>query len=1218
MKTESAKFHLIANTMLYQQSPQQAVGLIVNGPDTPADTLTLAQALANDTVFFLLFDKPLPAGNADLLQVYLNLKPLFDKPAFPDMRMAWVAGADTHAPELAFKLRIKKSADRWLLPETIQLNSISPNNLAAILLKDSRVTAGELRLSIEPPAGEKHRFKVSEPTTGIDVIKDCEGAADLTLLVKETPSESSADSNAIQAGVIQLGPLQYDGVDVEALQVGQRFFLDPEDHSGWLESIRFGPFALTPAQQLQLTPNLDLWRPLNQARSKMQLTSGSTVASYYRTPVGTQLHLTPMSGAKLAFYLNPSVSPDPGAESIDDGSYLYLCPVGPFAVSVPNSSESNTAGLYSKQVIAGSSAIEYFAADLDGKELVLNFTANGDAYVPRLPAPGGSDNNNKNSKPRFGQPEDFALTSWCIVTGTEGAANYHAQPESNPLYKLEQTSIAGNGLPSTQSRPTVFLPFISPVAGRIDDCTETLSGGTGQDTEQAAFPMIAIGGLFDAEQIATAMDFDQQVFVPIRRQNIALAATQATNVDEELSWATSPQGLLLQRQGAKWQQLQLANALTDPNLAEDGILKLYNVRDDLQKSLLNNQLFLAISDQEALTGNADLLYKLTADHLQELIDADKLPQALADKIKALIDQQWIGEAAFYDVLKQTLGDADAADWAQRIYARTVQFSLKLAGTTGQDAWPFNLSPYSWSAFGTVLLFKFLPQSLESIIDDTSSWTAADTFNTSTDSVSQSLAKLIAESKDIENPELKRFYTEIASNPNWNGILAINTEVPTSSMPEELKGLAAGIDASEFKAHHIAISITKLDLAASAGEQPVTDPTNIDALINYRDPEPNAPAAEPYDYRVNSLEVIIHQSQLHGFSSQVALYINSLFGDGARITEGRYIQLDGSYQSQADGGTYIFLSESENDFEMSSEILNAIALSRAQFVTLKTDPNAGADEHAQIHTQFLLAGTIDFKKLIGFDAFSFGGNGGLSFSSLTLDMSFRINIPAYKQFTFNASPAVLDTSRSQARDNSLYQNFPIKLTALRAGTDSDRPDKNDYMAVGAPITSNGLSSSWYGLEYLLNLGSPGALAAKMDFRAKLMVAWSPGLGESPNAFIGLALPGVKGGERSMSLQGVIKLTFGDVRFNISSQDDRTEYVLQLRKIALSILGVKLPSSASIDLLLFGDSAGGNRNTIGWYASYKSAAFDSTTNSSAQLSHTAYPRLEKEQSFRLPQE
>jgi hypothetical protein len=138
-----------------------------------------------------------------------------------------------------------------------------------------------------------------------------------------------------------------------------------------------------------------------------------------------------------------------------------------------------------------------------------------------------------------------------------------------------------------------------------------------------------------------------------------------------------------------------------------------------------------------------------------------------------------------------------------------------------------------------------------------------------------------------------------------------------------------------------------------------------------------------------------------------------------------------------------------------------------------------------------------------------------------------------------------------------------------------------MPVSGPLTGSQLTPPWYGLTYELNLGSPGALAGQVGFVASLLMAWMPNP-QNYTIFIGLRLPGVNGGKREISLEGIIKLTFGDVRFVVNPPS----YILQLRKLALNMLSVSFPPGQT-DIILFGNPDEQDNTTLGWYAAYRKA-------------------------------
>ncbi|MBV8645597.1 MAG: hypothetical protein JO225_16970, partial [Candidatus Eremiobacteraeota bacterium] len=324
----------------------------------------------------------------------------------------------------------------------------------------------------------------------------------------------------------------------------------------------------------------------------------------------------------------------------------------------------------------------------------------------------------------------------------------------------------------------------------------------------------------------------------------------------------------------------------------------------------------------------------------------------------------------------------------------------------------------------------------------------------------------------------------------------------------------------------------------------------------------------------------------------------LFGESAKLrgASASILTFLGSYvkSGTAGGGSYLFTNDDVNVFDMpTSAVLQRIVVSRAQFVTLT--PAAGADTEL-VESQFLLAGSIVFRAIAGFDVFSFGSddptsNAGLTYTNLSVDLSFNSVTPSYKTFTFDTSAIAFDVATSTARAASLYRHFPLQLTGLSAGGADTRPDKANFMPVQTPMAgSGGLRETWYGLAFSLNLGTPGALAAEIGFTAGFVAAWSPTDGALA-VFVGLSIPGVKNGRRAISLQGVLTLNFGDLSFVVNG----TSYILEMRTITLSVLSLSFPPTGQTSILLFGDPSGADRETLGWYA-----AFNKPTNSSAPAS------------------
>ncbi len=363
----------------------------------------------------------------------------------------------------------------------------------------------------------------------------------------------------------------------------------------------------------------------------------------------------------------------------------------------------------------------------------------------------------------------------------------------------------------------------------------------------------------------------------------------------------------------------------------------------------------------------------------------------------------------------------------------------------------------------------------------------------------------------------------------------------------------------------------------------------------------------YGFKVLKLTVLFANSAIVAFASKAELLANQLFGEAVALSGpyGNVLDFTGAYLKNPDGtGSYLFSNSDVNVFALpSSAVFDRIVVSRAQFVTLS--PASGANVK-NVSTKFLFAGTIGFQPLPGFDVLSFGTApgatppAGLAYSNLSVDMDFDVDIPSYKTFRFDIGALAFDVATSRARPDSLYAHFPLKLTGLVGGGADTRPDKANYMPVDTPLTGGGgIGDSWYALTFSLNLGTPGALAAQIGFDAGFVAAWSPSGKGALDAYVGLSIPGVKGGKRSISLQGVLTLAFGDIGFIVSG----TSYILELRTITLSLLSLTFPPTGQTSILLFGDPKGSDRETLGWYAGYAKSAGNQQKTTSPQLAGLA---------------
>jgi hypothetical protein len=508
-----------------------------------------------------------------------------------------------------------------------------------------------------------------------------------------------------------------------------------------------------------------------------------------------------------------------------------------------------------------------------------------------------------------------------------------------------------------------------------------------------------------------------------------------------------------------------------------------------------------------------------------------------------------------------------------------------------EGFGFDLSPSNWSQHDTIILIKYADGSVSDLAADLSAWTDTRTLNDGT-ITQQHLLRIFKEAEASTNPDLATF-VEVIRDPLWNGILALNVVIPPSSFPPELAGLIAGIDMSMFSAHHLGVNLSPVVLAGSPLALSMKD-SSLFGLINYDVSDVPFPAdGNIYRYRVESLRVLFENSRVQRFTSSVQLMMNQLFGENATLVQPleniappNPIRLQGTYQETNGVRSYVFSTQDDNVFRMTSAVLAEVEITRGQFLTISTaaDYAAGKD----VVTRFAFWGALRFQILPDFDLFSYGSEvngdpGQLSFTNLSLDMSFPQATPQQLTFFFNAQQLAVNLAASLPRRNSLVRRFPVAFSSFLQAESGSAPDTLGYHGIITPVPESRLSYPWYALVFELKLGSLGALAGKAGFVAQLMAAWSP----NPNGisiFAGILIPGTGTSGKLFSLESILSLSIDSFQFvTAEAPGGGLSYTLALTNIRLNFMGKQLPASAYIDFILFGDP-GGSGDTLGWYTSY----------------------------------
>ena len=968
----------------------------------------------------------------------------------------------------------------------------------------------------------------------------------------------------------------------EQLDVGLRSYTAPVG-GGYAQSASHR-FLVFGTSGLSLDMTLDPLAPLDHLRSFAGfIANQSPLASTYRTAVGETVNLAPAANASLVFterLLAVDASGNPVV--LPGNKTVAMTPCGDFTVSLPGTRKTSLPGSapdLSSTLMCGLSAVEYLGINASA---TLSFVPDQPAFAATLRAATGTGASD--TKRVYGPLTGAGRTSWAYLSVNDGSA-YFAQPDSSVLH---------NG-PGDASSPFLnYLPVelgvLPPSALRSDAFGDGLDG----------YPLLPYAGVTVGVGLTTddISQFEMQAWAPKRKaliqQAVNLSASRLTASAATLPsppFGTTPQGLLLEFNQAGnelgWAHLTLGNSPSVVPMYRSDTVVLSAVDGTLKDALQTNQLALIMSSGDRFAACGSFPYVLTQERyltLKNVITDASVTTAIAPLVVGVSpgSGMWPDEAALNISLQSVLTTTQYDTWAQTIRSYTGDFSLFVAD------WEFDLSPWRWADHNSIVIFKFCNKQLVQIVADTAQWTEGDAFNTSTAATQKIISDIFDDATSrlkAGDTDLSYFVNTVMLSANWNGILVLNGEVPLSGLPPQLEGLAAGIDASKFQAHHLGITVTPVVTGAA---EYVTTASSAFGLIDYNSLEPLT-STQPYDYKVLSLKVGIANSEIISFSSSIELMINELFGEQStqENASDNNLVLYGTYQKSGGVGAYSFTSNGPTSYSMSSSTLYMVNIQTASFITVTSGEDDPGD--TTVNSLFQLSGSVSFLPQTGFDLFSYGpeqavidigGIGsGLAYSALSIDMTFDQASPTYRTFVFDATKILLDQGASQVRVLSLAAHFPMKLTGLVQGTGQTTPDSMGFMPVDSPIQGSMLTAPWFGLEFELDLGSLGALAAQAGFTASLMLGWAPNMNGVTN-YVGLSMPGVSGGDRAISLQGVLKLAFGDVSFLVQPPT----YILQLKDIALKFLSLSFPPNGQINMLMFGNPDAQTSGALGWYASY----------------------------------
>jgi hypothetical protein len=528
--------------------------------------------------------------------------------------------------------------------------------------------------------------------------------------------------------------------------------------------------------------------------------------------------------------------------------------------------------------------------------------------------------------------------------------------------------------------------------------------------------------------------------------------------------------------------------------------------------------------------------------------------------------------------------------------------------------------------GTVLIFKFHQQSLQELAGDVKYWSRPGDFNGDlqrANGISLFLKSYIDNAIKGKNPDLEGF-CHCVTDKNWNGIIALNTSVDVTRMPDEIIGLMAGMEVP-LRGHHVLIGINHLSTTGTIEQ----DSTSLSGFIQYPLQVPNyfeVPTKRideplPFDYKIKNLEVSFKNGSAANFRCGINLITQKLFGremvlgkaDGGHTNE---LFLKGTFETHEGKNVLSFENPDYsktffvNPPDVPFRVIERIHILNAVFSIVKTSDTLQGER--TIHARFSLEGGISFTSDIhGMDLLGYGGktvDDALPFSDLYFDVDFVIdNEGRYKdkKVVFNPENIKFDhigksDNRTPVRKGSLPSSLPFELNGFKCdmnGLSSNKMGgKQVYIKFPPPAAPVDHPEDFttpaphYAIDFILPLGTLGSLSSiHVAFDAHITVGWGPSPIMKDLDAVGMTvqLPELTPGFKGMSLQGVLKTTFGTANLLYMPFTKNNEqsmlYALAFNNVQLSLFGIGLPPGIMLDLFLFSDVSSGTNN-LGWLVVY----------------------------------
>jgi hypothetical protein len=417
------------------------------------------------------------------------------------------------------------------------------------------------------------------------------------------------------------------------------------------------------------------------------------------------------------------------------------------------------------------------------------------------------------------------------------------------------------------------------------------------------------------------------------------------------------------------------------------------------------------------------------------------------------------------------------------------------------------------------------------------------------------------------------FLKCVNDKEFQGVLFLNpkVEVDKEGIIPEVKLLvdSIGDDSQHIFAHHLILPRNKIALK---NEQIIIEEPKFSSVIDYKNKEHLAldrsithfPDA---DFKTVSFVANIVDSQLSALDSVSELLINKLFGEIPTKTSegGNCLIIDGQLLFQDNHSIFKYTLRNDGIYNLEGK-LKHVSVSSISVTSVTSN-----DEPIP---RIALTGKLYFDKQNDGDLFCYGlsdkdgtfSSSGLAYSGLIINKNADT-----QSYSIIYDNVFFDSISSLPRENSMALRFPYFLQGLKFSAQS--PQDLGYTVITSPEKQSPLLPEWFGLVWMVPLGSLGDLSDNETLNIEILTAWSPVNG----CLIGVKLPFIGGG---FNVQGFLKLGFKAIEVVAKPVVKSVDYSMILTQFAVSLLSLTFPPGNNRIHI----NASPDGKKLGWFASY----------------------------------